>query len=375
MRCKAKGTALIQNHVFDVQMANIKRHWAHAVGINELSKLADNFPAQHNLQLATRYLGFKYAEAKNIREDNHGRSCDTNLEFFVKYTNRLSSQVTNVRETLIQVLETISFTEGWIASTDYEFLRVPGTNQQAEVEPCSPLLSPMHREIVQTGPMGTSNCEQIELGPMVSKYTQSTMLHHDETPLLSNIDTQEETQLKIPSVVREDTQGCEVPQCGDQTDNIMGTTQADPSEKQVYSKDSENAMPAGIDTITFRTGLPEKECRSKLMLNCKSEAAQDNSLSQASSSLVHQFGSYGNQPVTNPEANDDQSILTSIKSVERTNSMPLSSGITPMYTSDEDNGRFHSLPLEYEQHLGRKQHSPIRVFITYSWDTARHSVS
>ena len=250
-------------------MANIRRHWTHSVGIKELSKLADNFPAQHNLQLATRYLGFKYAEAKNIREDNHGRSCDTNLEFFVKYTNRLSSQVTNVRETLIEVLETISITEGWIASTDYEFLRVPGPNQQAEVEPCSPLL----RKIVQTGPMGTSNCKQIELGPMVSKYTQSTMLHDDETPLLSNMDTQEETQLKIPSVVHEDMQGCALPQCGDQTENIMGTTQAEPSEKQVYSKDSENATPAGIDTVTFRTGLPKKECRSKPMLNSGFPAA------------------------------------------------------------------------------------------------------
>ncbi len=111
-------------------MENNSRHSNHNVDVKELSIVADRFPAQHNLQLATRYLGFRYAEAKNIREDNHGKSFDTNLDYFVKYINRLSSQVMNVREHLIQVLDEISIKEGWIAATDYEFLRVPQPDQQ-----------------------------------------------------------------------------------------------------------------------------------------------------------------------------------------------------------------------------------------------------
>ncbi len=95
------------------------------VGIKELSKLADSFPAKHNLQLATKYLGFKYAKATNIKEDCQGKSFETNLEYFIQYTNRISAQVANVRDKLIQVLDEISSEEGWIAANDYDFLRLP----------------------------------------------------------------------------------------------------------------------------------------------------------------------------------------------------------------------------------------------------------
>ena len=93
------------------------------VKTQELSKLADIFPAEHHIQLATQYLNLSTTEAKNIKSDNHGKSHDTTLAYFERYVNQMSNITENVRGHFISLLDKISLEQCWFPRTDYIFLR------------------------------------------------------------------------------------------------------------------------------------------------------------------------------------------------------------------------------------------------------------